>query len=304
MKVNVIIRIVAFSVAILLLSFILFSSIDQNYYFENGRLNSYEMAGPEPTESPNQMNQHEISAQIQNIEIDWVAGSIVIHRSDSLSSIIVAESCPTYSEYETVIKQSGQTLKIQFSKESMEFPSFGINADVSKDLVIRVPRNWNCNNLEIDAAATDVDIRELSVNELDFDGASGKLTLKNCNIVNLDIDTASGDVEFTGILRELDFQAASAKFNGEFFQMPNHLNMETMSGDLDIVLPEYCPFACEIDTMSGSFTTDFATSQENGIYVHGSKDNACRIKVSAMSGDVSILKGVDVPVTAGENCDH
>ena len=298
MKINAIIRIVAFSAAILLLSFILFSSIDQNYYFEDGRLNSYEMADPKPTESPNQMNQHEISTQIQNIEIEWVAGSIVIHRSDSLSSIIVEEFCPTASEHKMVVKQSGQTLKIEFSEDSVKFPSFGINIDYSKDLVIRVPSNWNCNNLEIDAAAADVDIHELSINELDFDGASGKLTLNNCNIVNLDIDTASGDVEFSGILRELDFQAASAKFSGDFFQMPNHLNMETMSGDLDIVLPEYCPFTCEIDTMSGSFTTDFATTQENGIYVHGSKDNACRIKVSAMSGDVRILKGFPTPDTS------
>ena len=301
MKISAIIRIVIFSLVILLLSFILLSVLDHNYYIESGRVHSYEEVGQLPTEALAQINQHDISAQVQNIEIEWVAGSIIIQQSDSLNSIIVAESCPTYSEYETVIKQSGQTLKIQFCEESMEFPSFGINADVSKDLVIRVPKNWNCNTLEIDAAAAEVHIYDLSINEMDFDGASGDLILDNCNIVDLDIDTASGDVEFTGTLKELDFDAASAKFYGEFLAKPNHLNLDAMSGDVELVLPEYCWFTCELETMSGSFDTDFATKQENNVYVYGGKDNACHVRISAMSGDVSILKGVSVPQSAAGN---
>lgn len=297
MKTSAIIRIVIFSLVIVLLSFVLLSVLDQNYYIESGRVHSYEEAGQLSTESLMQINQHDISVQVQNIDIEWAAGSIIIQQSDSLSSIIVEESSPTYSEYETVIKQSGQTLKIKFSEESVKLSGFGIDADISKDLVIRVPKNWNCNSLEIDAAAAEVYIHDLSINELDFDGASGNLILDNCNIVDLDIDTASGDVEFSGTLKELDFDAASAKFYGEFLAMPNHLNLDAMNGDVELVLPEYCWFTCELETMSGSFDTDFATKQEKNIYVHGGKDNACHIKISAMSGDVSILKGISAPQT-------
>jgi len=104
-------------------------------------------------------------------------------------------------------------------------------------------------------------------------------------------------VEFSGTLKELDFDAASAKFYGEFLAMPNHLNLDAMNGDVELVLPECCWFICELETMSGSFNTDFATSQEKNTYVHGGKDNACHIKISAMSGDVSILKGISAPQT-------
>ena len=297
MKASAIIRIIAFSVAIILLSFILLSVIDYNYYFENGRLHSYEMAAPAPTEAAMQVHQQDISTQVQNIEIEWVAGSIAIHPSDSLSNIIVEESSSAGSNYNMVVKQSGQTLKIKFCEESIKLSSFGINMDVSKDLVIRVPKNWNCNNLEIDAAATDVTISGLQINELDYDGASGNLFMENCNIVDLDVDTASGDVEFSGILKDLDFDSASAKFYGKFLQMPNHLNLDAMSGDMELVLPEYCRFTCELDTMSGSFVTDFETTQENGIYICGDKETACHIKISAMSGNVSILKGITAPET-------
>jgi len=291
MKTNAIVRIVLYSLAIILLAFILLSVIDYNYYFEDGRLHSYEMAGPSPTESLMQINQHTISTQVQNIDIEWVAGSITIQQSDSLSNIIVEEYCPTNSEYETVVKQSGQTLKIQFSEESMKFPSFGINTDISKDLVIRVPKNWNCNNLEIDAAAADVNIQDLTIRELDFDGASGNLILDNCNVSELDIDTASGDVEFIGDLEKLDFDAASAEFYGEFHNIPRSLNMDSMSGDLEIVLPADSGFELQLDAMSDSFNTDFTVGTVDDLYICG--DGECKIKVSALSSNVSILKGIE-----------
>lgn len=290
MKTNAIIRIVAYTLALIILAFILLSVLDQNYYLEDGRIHSYEMAGADPTEEVREVNQHDISTQIQNIEINWVAGSIAIHRSDSLSSIQVYETSPAGSEHEMVLKQSGQTLKIQFSKENIKFPSFGIDVDISKDLVIKVPANWNCNNLEIDAAATEVEIHDLTIRELDFDGASGELILDNCNIVNLEIDTASGDVSFTGDLEELDFDAASASFRGEFNHLPRHLDLDAMSGDLELILPPDAGFICNLDTMSGSFDTDFTFQTHGETYVSG--DGECKINVSGMSSDVSILKGI------------
>ena len=298
MKANAIIRIIVFSVAIILLSYILLGTFSMNYYFENGRLNSYEMAAPAPTEAAVQVHQQDISTQVQNIEIDWVAGSIVIHPSDSLSDIIVEESSSAGSNYNIVVKQSGQTLKIKFCEESINLSSFGINKVVSKDLVIRVPKNWNCNHLEIDTAETDVTIQDLTINELDFDGASGKVILDHCNIENLDIDTASGDVEFVGTLDNLDFDAASAKFCGEFYNCPRSLKMDSMSGDLELVLPEYAGFELSMETVSGSFDTDFTIGKHDDLYICG--DGNCKINVSAMSSDVSILKGI----TAGKNCDH
>lgn len=302
MKINAIIRIITFSLAILLLSFILMSTIDQNYYLEDGKIHSYDdFEMVEPLAS---LQEDQFPSEVHNIEIEWAAGSITITEDASVQNIHIAEYSPAQSEHRTVMKQSGQTLKIKYSEESVKFSSFGTDIDFRKDLEIIVPAGWSCNSIEIDAAAADVEIHNLQINELDFDGASGFLVLDNCEIVNLDIDTASGDVEFIGTLKDLDFDAASAKFYGEFFQMPNHLNLDAMSGDVELVLPEYCWFTCELDTMSGSFDTDFATTQENGIYVHGGKTNACHIKVSAMSGNVSILKGVDVPATAGKNCDH
>lgn len=292
MRTNAVIRIIIYSLVILILLGILISSLFFGLYIANGRV---QIDNYEATEAPLVVSNDIVSADIRNIEIEWVAGSITIQPDDTTTGITISEYAPNDPDYQMVYKQSGQTLKIQFCEESMKFPSFGINVDVSKDLVITVPANWSCNKLEIDAAAAEVEIYDLNINEVDFDGASGECLFENCNIVSLDIDTASGNVEFKGILKELDFDAASAKFRGEFLQVPNHLYMDTMSGDLDIILPSYCGFEMEYDSASGSFGSDFEFTTDGTHYKCG--DGACKIKINAMSSDINILKGVDVPQT-------
>lgn len=296
MKTNAIIRIVLFSLAILILLGILVAVVGFNMYVVNGRVR---FDNQERVEVPAEIiNKNVLSSEIQNLDIEWVAGSITIQKDENVTDIQITEMTPVDTKYQTICKQSGQTLKIQFCEETITFPSFGVNIDVSKDLVITVPAGWTCNKIDIDAAATEVEIHGLTINEFDFDGASGELTLDNCNIDVLDIDTASGDVEFTGTLKELEFDAASARFDGEFYECPNKLDLDAMSGDLTLVLPEYCGFDLKLDTMSGSFDSDFDFNTMGASYKSG--DGACKIKVSAMSGDVSILKGIK-PV---ENCNH
>ena len=291
MKINAIIRILAFSAAILLLSFILFSLIDQNYYFERGRLQHYTTVEQTPIEPiSGQTSQQNFSADIKNLEIEWVSGSIRVERRPNIERIYVSEYYSSDTDKTMICKQSGQTLKIRFCEESIAFSSFGINAEVSKDLVITVPETWNCKELDIDTAVAEVELNDLTVQKFDFDGASGVCWINNCNIDELDIDTASGDVHFSGTLESLDCDAASADCNIEVFNIPRSIKIDGLSGDLTLVLPPDAGFTCNLDTMSGSFDTDFEFRMNEDTYICGNGD--CKIKVSAMSGSVSILKGI------------
>ena len=102
-------------------------------------------------------------------------------------------------------------------------------------------------------------------------------------------------------MKTLDFDAASAKFYGEFYQMPNNLKLDAMSGDAELVLPSYAGFEMDFDSLSGSFESDFQFTTSGNSYKCG--DCACKITVKTMSGDVSILKGVSNPqYAAGTEC--
>lgn len=224
---------------------------------------------------------------IREIKIEWVSGSVSVEPGD-VQEITFLESGNGTDKYEMVWKQSGDELVIQYSKDS-SIAGFGLHfGDGSKDLTVTVPRGWVCDSLELDTASTDLTVRDMIIREMEIDSASGTAKFENCTVSSLDVDTASGDVTFSGSLNELDFEAASASFTGVLENVPDKVKMDSMSGDLTLTLPEDAGFTVSLDAMSSDFSSDFPTVKKNKSYVCG--DGHCKIEVSAMSGDVSILK--------------
>ena len=286
MKTNAIIRIILFSLAIVVLLGILLFGVGfkvMNAHFRP-RLNRSET--PEPTSG--QMGHLEFPTDIKRIEIEWVAGDIMIDAREGLNTISVFESMGNDVTETLFCTTSGDTLKIQFSEASLKFPSFGINYNFSKDLHIVVPATWHCDELTIDAAASNVTINALTINDMDFEGASGQLGFYGCNVFNLDIDTVSGDIEFDGALENLDFDAASANFYGTIHNCPTQLQMDSLSGKLNLSLPSDCGFTLNRDSLSGSFSSDFEIMIQGDARVHG--DGSCKIALNGLSGDVNINK--------------
>ena len=226
-------------------------------------------------------------AAIREIKIEWISGSVTVEPGD-VQEITFLESGNGTDKYEMVWKQSGDELVIQYSKDS-SIAGFGLHfGDGSKDLTVTVPRGWVCDSLELDTASTDLTVRDMIIREMEIDSASGTAKFENCTVSSLDVDTASGDVTFSGSLNELDFEAASASFTGVLENVPDKVKMDSMSGGLALTLPEDAGFTVSLDAMSSDFSSDFPTVKKNKSYVCG--DGHCKIEVSAMSGDVSILK--------------
>lgn len=284
MKTNAIIRIVLFSISILILSAILFGMISFDFFSFNHRTSVSEDNSVSTGNGTSvQVNPNEIS----DIAIEWAAGSITIVPREG-NSITVAESEVSNSKYAMNVKQSGSKLTIEYCQEIISFIGIHNNDFDAKDLVIYVPIGWSWDSLEIDAAAATVEITDLAIREIEFDGASALCTITGCQVEKLDVDTASGDVNFSGTLDELDFDAMSACFTAVLDNTPSRMDIDSMSGDLDITLPEDCGFTLNLDAMSSDFSSDFATTMQNGSHICG--NGSCRINVSAMSGDVNIRK--------------
>lgn len=226
---------------------------------------------------------------ISELEIEWVAGDILIQPGDT-DEIIVKEDGVSDPKYNMVLQWREDTLKIAFCEEAVgNFIGFGTKVELDKDLTITVPKDWICQSLEIDCASATVEVNDMTIHEVDFDGASGTCEFENCHVTEMDIDTASGDVRFIGSLQTLDCDAASASIYAVLSNTPSRLDMDTMSGDLDITLPADAGFALAMDAASSDFESDFETTIKNGNHVCG--DGRCRINVDALSGDVVIRKG-------------
>lgn len=298
MKTNAIVRIIIWSLVLVILVGILCAFVSHSALSRFHSASSVSLEEVPVQTLPNENTLTLAPDTIREIKIEWAAGDIIIQPMDT-DVITVSESDVSDPKYTMVWQDRGEKLEIHFCEETIS-RGFGISlgSDISKDLYIYVPRNWSCDSLEIDAASATVEINDLTIRELDFDGASGTCNIENCIITDLDIDTASGDVWFSGQLTTLDFDAASASFIGEFENTPSRIDMDGMSGDLDIALPEDTGFAVTMDGLSSNFSSEFPTSYKNGAQIYG--DSRCRINVDGMSCDVAIRKGASAAIAPTE----
>ncbi len=226
------------------------------------------------------------AAEIKVIHVQWAAGTITIEPAD-VEEIQFREEGSFHEENSMLWKQTGKTLNIQHAKPKV---FLGISyPGPAKDLTILVPRNWTGGNLRIEAASADVELKNLTLNEVEFDGASGTLNLDSCDLHSLDVDTASGNVHFLGTLQELDCDAASANITAVLHNVPKSIDLDTVSGDLDLTLPKNSGFRLTLDTLNGDFFSDFPTTSKGKTYICG--DGKCEIEVDGMSGDVRIREG-------------
>ena len=225
----------------------------------------------------------QFSADIQEIEIDWVSGNIRLVPAN-VSHIEVSESGKDTSKYPMICQQDGRTLKIEYCKNT----TFGDlkNLKFSKDLNILVPMDWSGRALKVDAASAKLSVQDLTIQEVDIDTASGACQFDSCTVDTLDIDTASGDIYFEGSLNRLDCDSASAGVQAVLDNVPYEIDIDTASGGLELFLPEDAGFSVKMDTMSGKFDSTLTYTTKNGRYVRG--NGACRINISSMSGGVSI----------------
>ena len=292
MKTNAIVRIVILSIVFIVLLGILLAGIGLKGFLERKDTSVRWEASHSPSASDGeQMSEmYTTSSQIREIEIQWVLGTITIEAGD-VDQVVYQETPVSDSRYRMVTKASSDELKIQYCSENvgLSFSMFGTEIDVVKDLTITVPKDMTLESLEIEAASAEVIIRGLTIDEVSLDTASGKCELEGCRIGELDVDTASGDIRFNGSLNVLDFDAASAEFEGRFDNTPRRIKMDSLSGDIDITLPSDAGFTVSMDAMSSGITSDFETVIRNGDYICG--NGYCQIEYSGMSGDITIRKG-------------
>lgn len=276
MRTNAIIRIVIFSLVILLLLGVLTIGLGiGTFIFRMG--SSYT-----DTYSETQSSSGEVSAaQIRNLNIEWVNGSITI-QSGGTDVITFSE---TGIGEQMVWKQAGDTLMIQFRKSKVPF---GLSFDSSKDLVITVPPNWLCNELDINSVSAKIEVSDLTADEIDLENVSGNCTFENCSTNELTVDTVSGNVIYEGTLYTMNCNSVSANCTLTTGVQPRELSLDSVSGDLILELPEHCGFSASIDSMSGSISSEFGTTASKGHHSHG--DGSCRITADTLSGDIIIRK--------------
>lgn len=289
MKSNAIIRIVLFSIAIILLLAILFGCIAL-VQFGRSAFNGFgwNVGTVFPKLDDAKVGSGSVDASlIHSVEIRWVSGSVTIVPGET-NAILFSEQGNTNNANQMVWKQSGDKLILQFAQENSIFNwSFFNSNSVNKDLVVTIPIGWSGSEVKITSVSANVDVTDMSADKIKLENVSGRCTMRNCTAKQMDVETVSGNVEYSGSVNDLDCETVSGDCKVTISHgSANSANFDSVSGDLTLELPENYGFRAEIDSVSGNISSEFQTTVVKGTHIYGT--GSYQIDANTVSGDVII----------------
>ncbi|WP_139653750.1 DUF4097 family beta strand repeat-containing protein [Raoultibacter phocaeensis] len=228
------------------------------------------------------------AGDVKNIEVDWAAGSVQMHvvasSTDEIELIETGEGLTKGREMRW--KVSGDTLHIDYGGW---FSCFFWG---SKSLEIRVPEKYaaSLGVVDIDGASGYYNVDGIGCDKLDVDLASGELEANGFTARELAIDVASGKSFANGTVTEtLKAHAASGRIEVISSACPRTIDADMASGTIAVSIPENDGFTAYVDKASGSFESQFETSQQGGgTYVH--KNGGATFDIDMASGRFILSK--------------
>lgn len=250
-KRNAIIRIVLYSLLVILLCGILISAFAINLFtVDHG---NYTVSS----------NGSADAANVRELSINWAAGTITIATGDT-DKILLSETGEFSDEYRMAFEVEDNKLNIDYSHNKIKL---GLGSVPAKDLTITVPQDWYCNELELDAAAVEIKIDGLSV---------GKLEL----------DCAAGEISFNGIVDNVDCDGAAMELELTCLNTPDKIDIDGATCALILNLPNDSGYSVSMDGLGCDFHSNVAFTGSDGNYRYGNED--CKVNIDGLGSEITI----------------
>lgn len=275
MKTNAIIRIILYCLAsILLVAALCGTLISCNISIDGSG-------------APDNLGNGSVSAtQVDRLCVEWVSGTVKIQPGDT-KDILFSESSSSSKAKQMHWKQNGDTLTIQFERA---FNGIHIGPSISydKDLTITVPKDWSFQDIEIESVSTDLFIQEVSGEEISIETVSGRSNIEKCTAGSISMETVSGDADISADFAQLNIDAVSANCRVYSLGKPRNIELNGVSGDLDLYMVQEVGFTYSSDSLTCHFSSDFSTTNSGDRRIYG--DGSCLIEVECVSGSINIRK--------------
>ena len=220
--------------------------------------------------------------EVKKLHIEWVSGNVTLKTADqhNITFRVDGDSALPFS-----YQLSGNELDLRYPADNALWkPARG-----SKNLTITVPQSWYARETNIDVVSAVVEVDGLSTEELKLDTTSGPINASGLCCDQIIASTVSGHVILEGTAEELKLDTTSGRCQAELDERVQEIELDSVSGELELILPESLGFEAEVDTVSGSFRSDIpTTASSKGVYTCGNGE--CGISVDTVSGSITIQK--------------
>ncbi len=267
---------------------------------------------------------------IDSLSFDWVSGHMNVRIVDEGDTVKIVEYAnrELKDDEKMKISQSGGTLEIKFDEKIFSFFE-GINfmkallveipknvaenfvdvdlGTVSADLKIdsiscrnfkfsttsgdaKLPAITAEDSIELSSVSGNISIEDSSAQKLKMPTTSGNMMAENTKVEQLQVSSVSGRLDFSGVCKKINGSSTSGEIRILTEEMIEEADMSSVSGDLELVLPENDGFKAKYSSVSGDFRCDFAvtydSSEHSGEVVY--KDGGADIDLSTTSAGMSI----------------
>lgn len=215
------------------------------------------------------IGQGTLDEEIDSVDIDWIAGNVKMVLTDE-AKVIIKETESEDEDNELRYRVVDGKLVIKFRKSGDASWNFW-GRHHEKELTVYIPRKMaeNMKEVAVSCVSSDLNIKEITA-------------------CKLNVEMVSGDIKATGIFDDVEIEMVSGDIDMVSDKMLLKADVESVSGDVKLTMPEGDGFTAEHDSVSGDMDIDFEirTKGKASIYKDGSAD----YKFESVSGDVSIKK--------------
>ena len=253
------------------------------------------------------------AADITKIKIDWVAGSVNLRVGTSDQIVFSESSYRNLTDNQKMrysVSDSG-VLQIHFC-DNLEniFDWFNVDANMpAKTLMLEVPASLigMLSEVEIDTVSANIDLAgvfgsktdistvsgevrcaDVTADQLRLSSTSGTLSCENSKANTLDLENVSGTIRVEGEYKNIDADTVSGSTNLSLAVSPEKLDVDGVSGNIKVALPEGSSFTAKLDTVSGNLTCAFQGTMGSDLVVVG--DGAATYRFNTVSGSLTIDK--------------
>ena len=239
------------------------------------------------------------AGDVSSVQVNWSSGKVNVLSGTGTEIVFEEFSNRAISEEEALRwRMEGRTLIIDFAKRKV--------VNCSKSLTLTLPEALR-DELEIDVASAEVNVREIEAGSVNIDGASGKVWVEDTvTCRSLEIETASGDVHaagsydeldlnsasgrltFAGSIREGDVESSSGAVNLTLTENFRELDVETSSGEVTVSFPESVGFWLDYETASGEVKTDLPMTLQGKRWQMGTPTG--NLSVETSSGNLNLVR--------------
>lgn len=147
----------------------------------------------------------------------------------------------------------------------------------------------NLSHLNIENVSGRIDVSQLNCeNDIDIDTVSGSVSLKKIIANRLDLDFVSSRIDISGSILRMNIDGVSGNLYLAMYQAPQEIDCDTVSGDVELIIPDNDGFTAKLDSVSGEINSNFATSYKQKQLIY--KDGGNIYRFDSVSGDVTITK--------------